>query len=114
MKTALMAMTLAMFIGCHHDVKTGAEAVNLWGSKVFETCVDLALGETLLYQFNANASVLFNVHYHQREQVIYAISEHLSARSSGTLEAENNARYCLMWTNPNTQTAKIAYDYMIQ
>ncbi len=110
----MAAMALMLVIGCHHDVKTAAETVNVWSNKKFETCFDLALGETLAYRFNATDSVLFNIHYHQENEVIHAISEHLIARRNGTFEPDISARYCLMWTNPNTRTAKIQYDYTVR
>lgn len=114
MNTGIAAMALALGTGCHHDVKTGAESVNLWANKMFEKCFDLALGETLVYRFNANESVLFNIHYHQGEEVNHVVPEHRIARSKGTLDPHISARYCLMWTNPNTHTAKVEYDYTIR
>jgi hypothetical protein len=113
-KTGIVTMALALVIGCHHDVKTGAGAVNIWSNKMFEKCLDLAQGETLIYRFNANKAVLFNIHYHKEQEVIHAVSEQRIARSSGTFEPRVSARYCLMWTNPNTLMAKVEYDYTIR
>lgn len=107
-------MGLAAVIGCHHDVKTGAAAVNLRANQDFEKCVDLAVGETFAYRFSAGDSVLFNVHYHQEKDVIHAVPEHRIAHRSGALEPRTSARYCLMWTNPNAHTTKLEYNYTIR
>jgi hypothetical protein len=114
MKAGIAAMVVALIIGCHHDMKAGAEVVNLWANKTVEKCFDLAVGETLAYRFNANDSVLFNIHYHREKDVIHEIAEHLIARSNGTFEPHSNGRYCLTWTNPNLRMAKLEYDYAIR
>ncbi len=110
----MVTIVLALVIGCHADVKTGAETVNLWTNKMFEKCFDLAEGERLVYRFNANGSVLFNIHHHQQKEVIHVISEHLIARSSGTFEPHISARYCLMWTNPNPHPARLEFEYTVR
>ena len=110
----MTVIALALVIGCHHDVKTGAETANLWPNKMSEKCFDLAVGEKLAYRFNATESVLFNIHYHLKKEVIHELSEHLIARRDGTFEPAISGRYCLMWTNPSTHTAKIEYDYTIR
>lgn len=112
--TGLAAIVLTVIIGCHHDVRTSAATVNLWANKVLEECVDLAPGETFVYRFSADDSVLFNVHRHRGKEVIEAVPEQLVTNRGGTLEPRVSAQYCLMWTNPSAGTIKIDYDYTVR
>ncbi len=114
MGMVLAALVAIVACGCHQQARSGAAAINVWTGKSSETCLDLAPGDTLVYRFDANATVAFNIHYHQGDEIVYPLPEQPAVRRSGELEAGVSTEYCLMWTNPSPGVAKIDYEYRVR
>ncbi|MDP9131336.1 MAG: hypothetical protein M3N35_13220 [Candidatus Binatota bacterium] len=74
--------------------------------KFAELCSDLQRGQTVSWQFRANAAMDFNIHYHVDKHVEYPEQRKNVKDASGNLVIEVDQGYCWMWTNRSaTQVA---------
>lgn len=67
--------------------------------KFVELCKPLAAGARVAWQFETDAVVSFNIHYHLGKEVVYPAKFNAAGASKGTLEAAVKQDYCWMWTN---------------
>jgi len=79
----------------------------------FELCTGLEKGQSIEYEFNASRPLIFNLHYHVKEQVSYPVRSSLAISKQSTYLAEKSMEYCLMWTNYGKTTAKLYVTYQI-
>jgi hypothetical protein len=84
-------------------------SLNLRTGEVHESCHKLDDGVKLSYSFESSSPALFNIHYHQGKEIIYPVAEQIMMSNEGTLSADSMQTYCLMWTNPQSQTLTLRY-----
>jgi hypothetical protein len=70
--------------------------------KVGETCMSLAAGDTLVWQFTANAAGDFNVHHHVGKDVLVPVDRKAVREDRGELVIDRANDWCLMWTAPKS------------
>ena len=78
---------------------------------VHEDCLEMVPGQILDYSFEASKPVDFNLHCHEDDGVSYAISKDGVSSDKGTFVCEKRQHYCLMWTNPGSETVSLTYSY---
>jgi hypothetical protein len=69
--------------------------------EVHELCVPLSFGQKLEYGFVSRRAMNFNIHYHEGDDVVYPVEEHLTRTKNEIFTAMADQTHCLMWTNPN-------------
>jgi hypothetical protein len=67
--------------------------------KFVELCKPLDAGTRVAWQFETDALVSFNIHYHVDKTVVYPAKFTAKGKSKGTLKAALKQDYCWMWTN---------------
>jgi hypothetical protein len=95
------------------DATEESIAINLPPSNAYEKCVQLETKQPLQYSFEAEAPLVFNVHYHIGKKDYYPIEETAAAFSS-TFVPEEPRIYCLMWGNRNDQQVRLQYEFQVQ
>jgi hypothetical protein len=76
-------------------------------AKVGETCMPLAVGDTLVWQFSANAAGDFNVHHHVGKDVLMPIERKAVRADRGELAIDRANDWCLMWTAPKASAMSV-------
>lgn len=84
-------------------------SLNLRTGEVHESCHELDDGVKLSYSFQSSSPALFNIHYHQGKEIRYPVAEQMMSSRNGILSADSMQTYCLMWTNPQSQTVTLRY-----
>lgn len=72
----------------------------LAGGKFVEVCGKLTKGQAVIWRFEADRPLAFNIHYHAGDQVVFPENRAAVSALSGTLEVAVDQDYCWMWTNP--------------
>jgi hypothetical protein len=67
--------------------------------KLLEWCSPLKRGEKVQWQFEANAVLDFNVHYHEGKKVNFPARQDAVAKAQATLDPPVDHAYCWMWAN---------------
>jgi hypothetical protein len=78
-------------------------------SDLFESCHLLNAGDEIHYSFRGSSVVLFDMHYHDGDNVKYLIPEHLAFKKNESFKARFTQHYCLAWTNSQTKPITIRY-----
>lgn len=78
-----------------------------WGFS--EYCVELSAQEEVRYQFRADPSVDFNIHYHEGLTVRFPVRTSGIASHTDSYVAPGTRPYCLMWTNRTVTDLKLTY-----
>ena len=80
--------------------------------EVHELCMGLEFGKRLTYAFKSRSAMNFNIHYHEDDDVLFPVEEHLTNEKSEVFTAQSDQDYCLMWTNPNDrgQWVNVVYE----
>ena len=79
------------------------------GEMVHEECFDLEKDQSIKFRFESNSSLMFNVHYHEGEEVTYPIEEIALKKLDDKFVAPVTQHYCLMWKNPVMDEVNLAY-----
>ncbi len=79
-------------------------------SDVREDCLELQPGERLNYSFEASGPLNFNIHYHEAGKVFYEVSKDAISKDAGVFVAGKEQYYCLMWTNPGSESVNLSYE----
>ena len=95
-----------------HAEKKG-KRVTIATGDFFEACDKFPVGAMVNYTFTSVKPVMFNIHYHDKRQKVYAVEEQLADEVSGSFEVVSEAIYCCMWENKNNKATKITYDMEI-
>ncbi|MCG8435091.1 MAG: hypothetical protein MJA83_13775 [Gammaproteobacteria bacterium] len=93
------------------DAASKEESVIIAPGKIFEACMPLKQGEELRYSFSADSSLVFNLHYHVDDEVIYPMPDGAKKEYSDEFIAAITQDYCLMWTNENDRSVTLDYHY---
>ena len=83
-------------------------------SRSHEECFQLSPSQVLHYSFNTSKPVNFNIHYHEADNITYAVSQDNIAATDGTFYPEKEQFYCLMWTNSQSAPVSLSYKYSIE
>jgi hypothetical protein len=65
--------------------------------ELHEECVHLTPGDRIVYRFEAQRPVAFNIHYHEGKTVIMPVSRDDVTNDDGTFRPLVAHEYCLMW-----------------
>ncbi len=92
------------------EVKPG-EAINkqleVKAGKFAELCAALKANQVVNWQFRADTTIDFNIHFHVGERVEYPERRASVTQADGHLVARTAQTYCWMWTNPSIRGAAI-------
>jgi hypothetical protein len=77
--------------------------------KVVEVCGNSASQDKIVWSFESEQSLAFNIHYHEGEKVTY-VTKAQSSKENGTLISTQTNDYCWMWKNKQASavTATVA------
>lgn len=84
-----------------------SRSVSLAPGRFIEVCGKLPAQQAVQWQFEADARLDFNIHYHEGKAVHYPARQDGVAQAQGTLAAPIAQDYCWMWTNPSGQAAAL-------
>ena len=79
----------------------------LAAGKFVEVCGTLPNGWEIQWQYEANAPLDFNIHYHVEKSVIYPAKLAQTAHSDGTLAVTVAQDYCWMWLNETSAPVEL-------
>ncbi len=79
--------------------------------KTKEICIRLTPQEKLHYSFTGTEKLSFNIHYHADHKVYFPVSEHLTSVEKDSFEPASKQNYCLMWTNPTSDSVELLIEY---
>ncbi len=96
-----------------HSSKAVKHALRIYPGKTHEECIQVTQKQELPYQFSSSEKLMFNIHYHSDQGVIYPIPEQAMTSLSGILKPQTEQRYCLMWVNTSQETVKLSVKYKI-
>ncbi len=82
-------------------------SLSLAPGKFVELCGPLDAGKTVLWQFEADGQLNFNIHYHVGKEVIYPSRRDHVRRWDGKLAVDLAQDYCWMWTNKSAVAARL-------
>ena len=74
--------------------------------------MELIPGQTLKFQYEANAELDFNLHYHHGKDVTMPMSGKYSNYSNTYVATQKND-FCLMWQNKSGGPVKLQTTYQI-
>jgi hypothetical protein len=87
-----------------------SKTVELPAKEFHEECLELAAGQRLKYDFAAAKTVKFNIHYHSRGKVLYAVRKN-AHHVRGVYTSRKAQGYCMMWTNPHALSVALDYHF---
>ncbi len=109
-KNLLLLLLLPLLCQAQPGDKTIDVALPI--KKAHEECLPLNVGQTLTFQFEANAELDFNLHYHQGNDITYPLKGKYSSYSN-TYVAEQKNDFCLMWQNTSDKPASFQVVYRV-
>ena len=72
-----------------------------------EICAKLEAGQVFAWRFEADATLDFNLHWHQGKEVHFAEQRAAVRTGQGEWTAPQAETYCLMWTAPANSKLKL-------
>lgn len=75
--------------------------------KMLELCDRLMPGTKVRWKYEAGVPMAFNVHFHDRDKVVFAAREERSRSASGVLDVSVEQDYCWTWTSDSTNPAAV-------
>lgn len=79
---------------------------------VLEECFKLKKHQSVTFSFRASDPVMFNLHYHHKQQTIYPIADQLTPEFKPTIfSAQSDQIYCLMWSNKQPTAISLNYRF---
>ncbi|MDH3768349.1 MAG: hypothetical protein OES99_07840, partial [Gammaproteobacteria bacterium] len=99
-----VVITACVMVACAHsgvedNARQFAGNVVVESGRHKELCFESNQGDKVIYRFEANSPLKFNLHYHQDEEVFFPVPEHATAAEKGQYIVVADDTYCLMWTN---------------
>lgn len=80
--------------------------------KIHEECMELKPSQKLVYSFEANGSLDFNIHFHVGDAVEYPVKKDKIKKHNDVFRPTLKQDYCLMWTNKSK--APVILKYQVQ
>lgn len=108
MREAIVAVVCAGLVGpaaaelFEVKLKPGEAAVKQFTvapGKFAELCAAVRQGQSVAWQFRADAAMDFNIHYHIEQRVEYPEQRKAVDNASGHLMVMVDQSYCWMWSN---------------
>ena len=78
-----------------------------------EWCFEARSGDLIVYRFEADAQLVFNLHYHDGDAIRYPVPAHPSAAEKGQLRVPSSNGYCVMWTNEGDAAVNLTADILV-
>jgi len=100
-----------------HNLSTKNEekiSVTIVPKRYHEKCVDLSTKNELLYGFNSDSHLSFNLHYHDEGEKIFIVKEDSTDNLDEVFKPQKRSYYCLMWLNSGVKNKKINYYFKIK
>jgi len=76
--------------------------------KFAEVCGPLKAGQKVDWNYQSDAPLNFNIHYHLGKEVRYPARVEQSAQEQGSLAVDSAQDYCWMWSNKSKQAVKLS------
>ena len=99
-----------------HNLTTKTEeimSIILPEKRYFEKCLDLSDSQELQFGFDSQASLSFNLHYHDQGEINYRLKENSIDELDNTFQPEKRGYYCLQWGNPGKEKVEMNYYFKI-
>lgn len=77
--------------------------------KFLEVCGALQSGTKVRWNFDATATVDFNVHYHAGNEVVFPSKLTAATRGNDVLVVEADQDFCWMWTNTSRAPVQVVF-----
>lgn len=97
--------------------KTTKNSITLKPSSMHEECFVLEKQHKLVYKFDSDKPVNFNVHFHTENEIHYPVQQKGVTRHDGMIDPEGSLFlskaqkiYCLMWENPEMSATNLSYE----
>lgn len=132
-KIFICGFSLFLFIACAghymhsegHDAKDSAkitrDSATLKPSGMYEKCFELKQQQKLLYNFDSDRPVNFNVHFHVENEVHYPVQQNGVTQHDGMIDSDDKSfqvntlkHYCLMWENPEKNPVNLSYECIVE
>ena len=95
------ALALALFACASESIRPGVPrevtGQRITPFEIHEECLNMLPGDWLVYRFQAQRPVAFNIHYHEGKSVIMPVSRDNATADDGTFRPLIPQDYCLMW-----------------
>jgi len=75
--------------------------------KFDEHCLKMSAGAEIVYRFEADGALDFNIHHHQGQDVLYPVKRDGVRSLDDRFRAPAAGDYCLMWENKGQQPVKL-------
>lgn len=111
MRNRWFLVLLLPFI-CQAQANEKSIEVVLPEKKVHEECMPLSAGQTLTFNYEANAELEFNLHFHHGKAVTYPLKGKYSNYSNIYVATQKND-FCLMWQNKTGEPVKLQTTYSV-
>lgn len=111
---AAATLIVALIAGCGSLPVKPREQTEIAPSKAYEDCLEMKLGDSLVYSFEASKPLDFNLHCHEGSEVVCPVEKAGITSLSSTFIADRDQYFCLMWTNPNKEAVRLNYSYSLQ
>ena len=114
----IAALSLALsaglgVLGWQRMQPKASERATLAPAELHEACFDIAPTTRLEYAFETSHAAQFNLHYHEGEDILFPLPEHLTQAEQSSFTPESKQVYCLMWTNTSSKTLELALSYQL-
>ena len=99
-----------------HNLTTKTEeivAIILPVKRYFEKCMDLSDSQELQFGFDSQATLSFNLHYHDQGEINYRFKEGSIDELENTFQPEKRGYYCLKWGNSGKEKVEMNYHFKI-
>jgi Cu/Ag efflux protein CusF len=77
-------------------------------ARFVEVCGKLAKGQSIVWSFDGQVPLNFNIHYHEGQNVVFPAKQDGVASLSSTLSVPLDQDYCWMWENKASAPAVVA------
>lgn len=112
--SAIVVLVSAPVIGNADTRANVSQTMTVEPGKMHEECMKLDAGDKLSYEFESGTDLIFNVHYHVGEEIIFPVEDHKTSAESSALEIEIEQDYCLMWTNRSPEDSDLHYEVKVR
>ena len=99
-----------------HNLTTKTEeimSIILPEKRYFEKCLDLSDSQELQFGFDSQASLSFNLHYHDQGEINYRFKEESIDELESSFQPDKRGYYCLQWGNSGKEKVEMNYHFKI-
>lgn len=109
MKYLIAVALLALIAGCGNEGPiSNAEVISIRPGGISELCFESKEGDRVLYRFEADSSLSFNLHYHIDTETFYTVPKHETSAEKGEFLVPRDNAYCLMWENTAENAVRLS------